>query len=156
VRISNWVEEKFGQEAVGNGQKLKDFMKKQEASDIAAATAAGDWAKAMRVEPKMGVPGDMLFSHGKEFAEKFGASMTYLHFTDPSSREYGAASDDRVHKSFFYGSKHIDAFVPKVEPNPRLALTSSKQVQWQQQMAPMRPTSGDMYATMNSVMYPGK
>ena len=51
---------------------------------------------------------------------------------------YGAESNDRVHKSFFYGSKHIDQYVPKVNPNPRMELTMAKQAEWAQQM----PSSG--------------
>merc|ERR1719446_1248694 len=123
---------------------------------MAAADAAnaGELAKSMRVEPKMGVDGHMLFSHGATFSEKFGASMTALHFSHPSQREYGAASDDRVHKSFFYGSKHIDQYVPKVEPNPRLQLTGMKEAQWVGQMAPLRPTNAGMYQTTNHAMFP--
>jgi hypothetical protein len=44
-----------------------------------------------------------------------------------------------VHKTFFYGSKHIDQVVPNVSPNPRQALMSSKQTVQQ-----ARP---DMYVT---------
>ena len=56
--------------------------------------------------------------------------MTSLHFTDPKVREYGAASDDRVHKSFFYGSKHIDQYVPPVNPNARMVLMNAKASEW--------------------------
>lgn len=125
-------------------------MKKKEASDIAHARR--EESKNVRVEPKMGVPGDMLFSHGPEFSLKFGASMTGLHFSDPAARAYGADSNDRVHKSFFYGSKHIDAYVPKVAPNERVELMSAKQAQWAaQKAAPL--SSDDMYATTNKIMY---
>jgi len=156
VRIGNWVEEMCGKEAIGRGDTLKDFMKRQEIVEhnMANAANAGELAKSMRVEPKTGVEGDMLFSHGKTFSDKFGASMTALHFSHPSQREYGAASDDRVHKSFFYGSKHIDQYVPKAEPNPRLLLTGMKEAQWAQQMAPQRPTNADMYQTTNHAMFP--
>ena len=59
---------------------------------------------------------------------------------------YGADSGDRVHKSFFYGSKHIDSYVPKVDPQPRLSHTNAKQAQWQAQMAPAAPTDPSMCA----------
>ena len=45
-----------------------------------------------------------------------------------------------MHKSFFYGSKHIDAYVPKTEPNPRMELTTSKQAEWARELAPAVPT----------------
>jgi len=156
VRIGNWVEEMCGKEAIGRGDTLKDFMKRQEVVEhnMANAANAGELAKSMRVEPKMGVEGEMLFSHGKAFGEKFGASMTALHFSHPTQREYGAASNDRVHKSFFYGSKHIDQYVPEMEPNPRLLLTGMKEAQWANQIAPQRPTKADMYLTTNLAMFP--
>ena len=49
---------------------------------------------------------------------------------------YGAESNDRVHKSFFYGSKHIDQYVPKTSPHPRMELTMSKQNEWAKQGQP--------------------
>lgn len=71
---------------------------------------------------------------------------------------YGAQSNDRVHKSFFYGSKHIDQFVPAVSPAPRMELTMSKQAEWGQQMPPAAPTNVDMYKTTalaSSMAYAG-
>ena len=63
---------------------------------------------------------------------------------------YGAESNDRVHKSFFYGSKHIDQYVPKVDPNPRMVLMTAKQAEW--------GTAPDMYKTTamaSSMAYAG-
>lgn len=146
VRIGNWVEEQFGREATGAGDSLKQFMRAQETAATAMGGAEAP-ARSMRVEPNLGVPADMLFSHGRTFSTKFEAAMTALHYTDPSKRSYGAASNDRVHKSFFYGSKHIDAFVPLCDPNVRLQLTASKQAQWAGQQSPQLPTGPDMYQT---------
>ena len=72
--------------------------------------------------------------------------------------EYGAESNDRVHKSFFYGSKHIDQYVPKVNGNPRMDLTQAKQAQWAQQLPPTAPTKANMYETTalaSSMAYAG-
>ena len=72
--------------------------------------------------------------------------------------DYGAESNDRVHKSFFYGSKHIDQYVPKANPNPRMELTQAKQAQWAQQMPPTAPTQPNMYQTTaaaSSLAYSG-
>ena len=107
----------------------------------------------MRVEPNLGVPGSVLFSHGRTFNEKFGASMTALHFTNPTSRGYGAESNARVHKSFFYGSKLIDRHVPKTEPNPRMTLTAAKQAEWAAEVAPGAPINPSMYQTTNKIGY---
>ena len=71
---------------------------------------------------------------------------------------YGAESNDRVHKSFFYGSKHIDQYVPAVSPNPRLELMTAKQVEWGAQMPPAVPANPDMYKTTamaSSMAYAG-
>merc|ERR1719240_856719 len=73
VRIGNWVEEKFDAESGGVGDTLMEFMKMKEAADIAAARRAPanglveGAVPPMRVEPKMGVAGAMLFGHGREF-----------------------------------------------------------------------------------------
>lgn len=65
----------------------QEFCETQEAAAIAAAAAAADTEQgSMRVEPRMGVPGSMLFSHGMAEGEKFGASMSKLHFSDPAAR----------------------------------------------------------------------
>ena len=60
---------------------------------------------------------------------------------------YGAESNDRVHKSFFYGSKHIDQYVPKVSANPRMGLTGIKAAEWAQQVPPKAPVNTNMYTT---------
>ena len=73
VRIGNWVEEQFTQEASAIANQMKEFTMKQEAEQIAAASKNVE--KNRRVEPNMGVPGAILFSHGRTFNEKFGASM---------------------------------------------------------------------------------
>ena len=71
-------------------------MKKKEAEDIASARRAPangvleGAVPPMRVEPKTGVSGSMLFSHGPEFGLSFSAAMTALHFNDPAQREYAA------------------------------------------------------------------
>ena len=153
VRISNWVEEQFGREAAESGTRMMEFTKRQEEYQTAAASNASETARTMRVEPNMGVPGALLFSHGRTTGEKFGAAMSALHYTDPATRSYGAASNDRVHKSFFYGSKHIDAYVPKTSPHPRMTLTAQKQAQWGAQVAPQAPTDPGMYATSSQIIY---
>jgi hypothetical protein len=150
VRVGNWVEEQFGREAEGNGDTLKEFLRAQEAAHIASQAPP---ERSRRVEPNLGVPGEVLFSHGPAFSLRFGASMAALHFSDPRSRAYGPLSNDRVHKSFFYGSKHIDAHVPKVNPNPPLELTMRKQSQWARERASVAQASGDMYATTHKVSY---
>ena len=52
-----------------------------------------------------------------------------------------------MHKSFFYGSKHIDQYVPKTNPNPRMELTLAKQAEWKLQMPPTAPVVPAMYQT---------
>ena len=91
---------------------------------------------SQRIEPNMGVPGSVLFSHGRTMNEPFGAVT--LHYG--SRGAYGPMSNDRVHKTFFYGSKHIDQYVPKTNPNPPMTLTDSKKAEWALQNPPPAPT----------------
>ena len=65
-------------------------------------------------------------------------------------------SQDRVMMSFFYGSKHIDRLVPKVEPMPRRALMESKQAEWAMQSHQARPVELSMYQTTNQLAFQGK
>jgi hypothetical protein len=73
---------------------------------------------------------------------------------------YGAASGDRVYKSMFYGSKHIDQYVPKTDPNPNLDLMTAKQSEWAKQHPQALPTNPvDMYKTTSlahSTAYKGE
>ena len=131
-------------------------MKMQESRDIAAAIrnpsngVVVGAVPPMAVEPKQGVHNAMLFSHGPEMGLDFKATMTALHFTDPLKRDPDMVnSNDRVHKSFFYGSKHIDFIVPKVAPHPRLELMSSKKGIWNEQITQPLPVRLDMYETTN-------
>lgn len=150
VRIGNWVEEMAGAEAHLMGDSLKNFMKAQEDAHMAKVAPA---ERSVRVEPKAGVAASILFSHGRTFNEKFEASMSSLHFTDPALRQYGASSADRVHKSFFYGSKHIDFHVPKVDPNLRMTLTARKQSLWSSEAPPQLPMAEAAYLSQNSLSY---
>ena len=125
-------------------------MAAQEQAQIAASSTTG---KAARADPKQPVEGSMLFSHGPQFGLKFGASMSHLHFTDPAKRDFGAASQDRVHKTFFFGSKHIDKYVPKVSPAPRTSLYESKLPLWAGSEAPKQPVDIGMYATMSKISW---
>ena len=52
-----------------------------------------------------------------------------------------------MHKSFFYGSKHIDQYVPKVSPCPRMDHTLGKQADWATQLPPKAPVAAEMYQT---------
>jgi hypothetical protein len=85
VRIGNWVEEQFGQEAPKNCHQMENFHTAAEEAHVALAKAQS-FERNQRVEPNMGVPAKMLFSHGKTHGETFGASMTELHFSEPTSR----------------------------------------------------------------------
>ena len=69
------------------------------------------------------------------------------------ARRHGAESADRVHKSFFYGSKHIDFLVPKVNPNPPLELTMAKQAEWALQSQRSQQGSVDMYKSTYKAAY---
>ena len=120
-------------------------MAAQEQAQIAASSTQG---RAARADPKQPVDGSMLFAHGPEFGLKFGASMTHLHFTDPAKRDFGAASQDRVHKTFFFGNKHIDFLVPVQEPNPRHALEQAKAPAWNGSKPFAAPCDPDMYASV--------
>ena len=157
MRIGNWVEEQYSREAAEikatKGDTLKDFIKALEAHQTSVAKSKDEARNTKRIEPKMGEPAFMLFSHGPTFNEKFSAAMSSLHYTDPASREYGAASNDRAHKSFFYGSKHIDQYVPKVNPNPRLALMSTKQEQWVSQSGQKIPYEPSMYDSVSKLAF---
>lgn len=119
-------------------------MKAQEAAYLAAYVPP---EPNKRVEPYMGVPASRLFSHGTNQNARFLASMTSLHFTEPSSREYGAKSHDRVHRSYFWGSKHIDSMVPQNDPNTRQLLTTAKRAQWEVEQAPAVPVAPSCYIT---------
>ena len=159
VRCGNWVEEKFGAEANGENQDaLKAFMVAREAADVAKWGAKLDTAGVARIEPKgstanPGVNAVMLFSHGPDAGRQWGASMTSLHFPDPKTRKFGYKygpehgskweGDNMVHKSYYYGIKHIDFVVPKFDPNARSALTTLKASEWRENAAPRRPGAGD-------------
>ena len=69
-------------------------------------------------------------------------------------------SQDRVYKSMFYGSKHIDQYVPKTDPRPRTEHMAGKQAEWSLQKAPQVPTAAaDMYKTTalaSSTAYKGE
>lgn len=67
----------------------QNFLKEQDAYNLALGRKKSEeFSKSKRVEPSMGVPGDMLTSHGRTFSERFGASMTNLHFSHPATRQY--------------------------------------------------------------------
>ena len=106
----------------------------------------------VRVEPKMGVDATMLFSHGKTHGQKFVASMSALHYTNPATRPYGIGGD-RVHKTYFWGTKHIDNIVPQNDPNPRLALTNSKCAQWYVNKAPSVPVAPASYLSESKLHF---
>ncbi|KAL1522399.1 hypothetical protein AB1Y20_017389 [Prymnesium parvum] len=142
VRIGNWVEEQFGREAPLTADSLKNFMKAREDARIASYVPP---EPNKRVEPYLGVPATMLFSHGKEHGSRFLASMSALHYTDPSGREYGAKSNDRVHRTYYWGTKHIDYMVPQNDPNPRHLLSDSKRAQWDAEKGPAVPVSRAVY-----------
>jgi len=146
IRIGNWVEEQFGREAPMSADTLKNFMKAQEMAHAAAYVPP---ERNIRVEPNLGVPATMLFSHGKELGQKFVASMSSLHYTDPSAREM----QDRVHKTYYWGTKHIDATVPANDPNPRQALSSSKRAQWEAEKPPMVPVAPASYLSESRKTY---
>jgi len=139
VRIGNWVEEQFGAEAQDNTIPSIRFINEE-------AQAPKPGGKAV-VEIKRDEPAHMIFSHGPNPNERFNASMNNLHYTHPGDREYGATSSSRVHKSHFYGSKHVDTYVPLKDPNPRMTLTQKKQAQWAAEAAPKTVVPPDMYKT---------
>ena len=64
---------------------------------------------------------------------------------------YGAESSARVHKSFFYGSKHIDKYVPLTDPNAPVAKMSAKQAEWAAEAAPGNALS--MYTTTHAASF---
>ena len=125
-------------------------MTAQEQAQIAASSTSG---KAARADPKQAVEAATLFSHGPTFGLKFGASMAHLHYTDPAQRDFGAGSQDRVHKTFFFGSKHIDKYVPKVSPAPRTSLFESKLPLWAGSTVPKQPIDAGMYTSMASISW---
>lgn len=142
VRIGNWVEEQFSREAPSQVDSLKNFMKAQEAAHVASYVPP---ERNVRVEPNLGVPATMLFSHGKELGQRYEASISQLHYTDPASRQYGFKSQDRVHKTYYWGTKHIDAVVPSNDPNPRQALTTLKRQQWEAEKPALQPVAPASY-----------
>jgi hypothetical protein len=60
----------------------------------------------------------------------------------------------------FYGSKHIDQYVPKTDPNPVLSLMDAKQIEWTMQKPQAQPINpADMYKTTalaHSTAYKGE
>eukprot|EP00966_Prymnesium_polylepis_P042470 986764-Prymnesium_polylepis.1 len=125
-------------------------MKAQEAAHAAAYVPP---ERNVRVEPNLGVPATMLFSHGKELGAKFEASMSALHYTDPTTRQYGAKSQDRVHKTYYWGTKHIDAVVPSNDPKARQALTTIKRTQWEAQAPPSVPVAPAGYMSESKISW---
>jgi len=150
VRIGNWVEEQFGVEAPMTKDALRNFMKAQEQAHTAAYVPP---ERNVRVEPNLGVSAKMLFSHGKELGNKFEASMSALHYTDPTTRQYGAKSQDRVHKTYYWGTKHIDAGVPMNDPNPRQALTNTKLARWGAEKPPSVPVAPATYVSLSKASW---
>lgn len=142
VRIGNWVEEQFGDEAPV-APKLQ--------------IAASPYAPAMPLHggraapPKPDEAADVLFSHGKEFGQSFQATSNGLHYPPPATREYGATSSDRVHRTFFWGSKRRDANCPLTDANAPTTLLDAKRQEWASDQKSTAPVSPDMYRTVNAV-----
>jgi len=164
TRIGNWVEDLHQAEAgrgstQGGGQnRMRYFVEAEEAHRLSLAFV--DKSRNQRQEPNMGLSGNNLFSHGPKPGMVFGASMANLHYKNPADCTYGAASGDRVYKSMFYGSKHIDQYVPKTDPNAHVSLMEAKQGEWTKQHPQARPTNAvDMYKTTalaHSTAYKGE
>jgi len=142
VRIANWVEDQFGAEHAS-----APTMVDMESTMVPKAVYKGAVERTKVMDPKPDEHLHHLFSHGPSPGEPYYASMSNLHYTDPTTREYGAKSDQRVHKSQFFGSKHVDAYVPFCDPNPRLGLMTAKAAQWQLEAPPKGAAPKDMYAT---------
>ena len=141
VRIGNWVEELFGKEA-------PDAPPLQISSIPQAPTTA---CQALVADPKGGEPADLLFSHGSTFGQSFNATMNGLHYSSPAQREYGARSSDRVHNTFYWGSKHMDSTVPATDPNARTALLEAKRQRWADEQKSAGPVTHDAFLTSNAV-----
>ena len=127
-------------------RRVQTFMQAQEQAQIAKSSTVG---RAARADPKQPVDAETLFSHGPQFGGKYQASTYALHYSDPARRAYGSDSADRVHKSFFWGNKHIDLHhAPKVEPYPRTQLLAAKMPMWEESKASAKPIMGNMYASV--------
>jgi len=141
VRVGNWVEELFGEEAPV-----------QAPLTISAVPGAPPpTEKRVVADPPVGQPASLLFSHGSTLNQDFRATMTGLHFSPPEQRSFGHDSNDRVSKTFFWGSKATDMVVPNVDPNARMSLTEAKRAQWAAEQKPQRPVAGDAFLSEKSV-----
>ena len=127
----------------------QNFLIAQEAAHVAKMKPPD---RNVRVEPKMGVEANMLFSHGMTHGQKFVASMAALHYTDPATRSCGVGGD-RVHKTYFWGTKHIDKMVPQNDPNPRMSLTNSKSTQWYANKPPEVPVAPACYMSESKLHF---
>ena len=171
VRIGNWVEDQFGDQAP-DAPELR-------VAPIEPAPMPEHSARI--VDPKSDEPAELLFSHGQTMGMSYGASMNDLHYTHPDSRAHGAESLDRAHRTFFWGSKMMDRTCatarhaparpeggpvrlltfgaayygrcPLSDPNARTLLTDAKRAQWAAEQKPTRPVAADMYMTTNSVAH---
>jgi len=162
VRIGNWVEELYGSTAAETRDSLKEFMARQQqfskSTDNAhrvgqrTSTFPVALAPVAIVDPKPDETADTLFSHGPVMGVRFNASMNDMHYCDPELRAYGAMSDNRVHKTHFYGSKHVDAFVPFNDPYPRTRLMDAKAAEWAATKAPRGQLQSDQYVTSASAI----
>lgn len=103
-------------------------------------------------DPKKPESFEVMFSHGAEFGTQYQASTSRLHFTDPKTREWGPGSADRVHKTIYYGSKHIDRHVPATDPNPPTSLLEKKRAEWAASSQQTTPLATERWLTTNAAL----
>ena len=141
VRIGNWVEELYGNEAP-EAPKLQIAECPQAPPSVGARLVS---------DPKPDEPADVLFSHGPVSGQSYNATMNGLQYPPPAKREYGATSSDRVHRTFFWGSKLKDSTCPNTDPNAGTTLLDAKRQHWAAEQKPATPVGADMYQTTNAV-----
>lgn len=132
------VEELFGQEAPD--------APKFHIADIPQAPPPAR-SERLVAEGKQGQTAEMLFSHGAVIGQNYCATSNGLHYPPPDQREYGALSTDRVQRTFFWGSKRLDASCPLTDPNAPTRLLDEKRQQWAAQQKSITP---DMYRSSNA------
>ena len=142
VRVGNWVEELFGEEAPV-----------QEPLTLSAPPLAPPPQVKREVgEGAKGQPAVLLFSHGSSFGQDFSASMTGLHFSPPKERVFEKNGNwtERVHRTFYWGEKATDMSVPATDPNARTALMDAKRAQWKSEEKPCVPVPSDQFLSEKS------
>ncbi|KAG8460267.1 hypothetical protein KFE25_011758 [Diacronema lutheri] len=146
--IANWTEEAYGRQLdalppAGHVTAHATESQKYTGHDTASKLPASP--------PMLGRTAEQLFAHGLPDEPKlYVGSCTELAFTDPRTRLHGATSVDRVSRTLWAGSKHIDKTVPHGSAVPRTALLDAKRAEWARTAPAVQPSTIGLGGTTSS------